>query len=35
MGAPSDALAFEDAATAAYEKRVAEFKEPSRGWQYS
>lgn len=35
MGAPSDALAFEDAATAAYEKRVAEFKESSRGWQYS
>lgn len=34
LGAP-DALAFEDAAVAAYEKRVAEFKEPGRSWQYS
>lgn len=35
MGAPSDALAFEDAAFASYEKRVAEFKESGRSWQYS
>ena len=35
MGAPSDALAFEEAAVAAYEKRVAEFREPGRSWKYS
>ena len=35
MGAPSDALAFEDAAFASYEKRVAEFRESGRSWQYS
>ena len=35
MGAPSDALAFEGAAFASYEKRVAEFKESGRSWQYS
>ena len=35
MGAPSDALAFEDAAFASYEKRVAEFRESGRNWQYS
>ncbi len=35
MGAPSDALAFEEAAMASYEKRTAEFKESGRGWQYS
>ncbi len=35
MGAPSDALAFEEAAMASYEKRAAEFKESGRGWQYS
>ncbi len=35
IGAPSDALAFEDAAMASYEKRLAEFRESGRGWQYS
>ena len=34
MGAP-DALAFEEAAVAAYRKRVAEFRESGRSWQYS
>ena len=35
MGADTETLAFEDAAMASYEKRVAEFKEPGRSWQYS
>ena len=35
MDAPSDALAFEEAATASYEKRLAEFRQEGRGWQYS
>ena len=35
MGAPSDALAFEEAAMASYEKRLVEFRQESRGWQYS
>lgn len=30
-----DSLAFEDAATASYEKRRNEFKEPDRNWKYS
>ena len=30
-----DTLAFEDAAFASFNKRVAEFKEPGRGFQYS
>ena len=34
MGA-EDTLAFEDAAFASFNKRVAEFKEPGRGFQYS
>ena len=34
MGAPSDALAFEQAAMDSYEKRVAEFMEPGRSWKY-
>ena len=35
IGAPSDALAFEEAAMASYEKRLAEFRQEGRGWQYS
>ncbi len=35
LGAGSDALAFEDAAVASYEKRLAEFRDPARSWQYS
>ncbi len=35
LGAPSDALAFEEAAMASYEKRLAEFRQESRGWRYS
>ena len=35
MGADTETLAFEDAAMDSYEKRVAEFKEPGRNWQYS
>ena len=34
MGAPSDALAFEEAAMDSYRKRVAEFMEPGRSWKY-
>ena len=34
MGA-EDTLAFEDAAFASFNKRVAEFREPGRGFQYS
>ena len=34
MGAPSDALAFEEAAMDSYQKRVAEFMEPGRSWKY-
>ena len=33
MGAP-DNLAFEEAAFAAYEQRLKEFKEPDRPWKY-
>ena len=33
MGAPDD-LAFEEAAFAAYEQRLKEFKEPDRPWKY-
>ena len=33
MGAP-DNLAFEEAALAAYEQRLKEFKEPDRPWKY-
>ena len=35
MDAPSNALAFEEAATASYEKRLAEFRQEGRDWQYS
>ena len=35
MGAPSDTPAFEEAAMASYEKRLAEFRQEGRGWQYS
>ena len=35
MGAPSDTPAFEEAAIASYEKRLAEFRQEGRGWQYS
>ena len=34
MNAPSDALAFEEAAMASYEKRVAEFRQESRNYLY-
>ena len=34
MGAPSDALAFEEAAMASYEKRVAEFRQENRSYLY-
>lgn len=34
LGAPTDALAFEDAAMDSYKKRVAEFLEPNRSWKY-
>lgn len=34
MGAP-DTLAFQEAAYASYEKRLAEFRESGRGFQYS
>ena len=30
----NDTLAFEDAAMDSYQKRVAEFREPSRSWKY-
>lgn len=33
LGLP-DTLAFEDAAMDSYEKRVAEFREPTRSWKY-
>ena len=33
MGVPDD-LAFEEAALAAYEQRLKEFKEPDRPWKY-
>ena len=35
LGAPSDTPAFEEAAMASYEKRLAEFRQEGRGWQYS
>lgn len=34
MGAPTDTLAFEEAAMDSYQKRVAEFMEPDRSWKY-